>query len=278
MSRLFASGSQKYLSFSFSISPSNEYSGFISFRMDWLDLLAVQGTLKSLLQHHSLKASLLQHSVFMVQLSFLWRRKWQSTPVLLPGKFHGQRSLVGYSPWGCKESDTTEQLHFTSLLFSYNSVTLSLPWVPWFSVHLFRPLLIVWKMGSQKPFCFLSVLVLAWFMMEKATPAGKRKAISCHPRWPETMVCFHGLHAAGSTSRNSLGKKTGRGQGHSQVWRSDREWCSVDWKQILGGLMMMMILSWLWLKKIHGRPNTVLHVLHVMPQSVLTSILLLSSF
>ena len=44
-----------------------------------------------------------------------WRRKWQPTPVLLPGKFHGQRSLVGYSPWGHKESDTTEKLHFTSL-------------------------------------------------------------------------------------------------------------------------------------------------------------------
>ena len=52
----------KYWSFSFSISPSNEYSGLISFRMDWLDLLAVQGTLKSLLQHHSSKASILQHS------------------------------------------------------------------------------------------------------------------------------------------------------------------------------------------------------------------------
>ena len=60
----------KYWSFSFSISPSNEYSGLISFRMDWLDLLAVQGTLKSLLQHHSSKASILQHSVFfMVQVS-----------------------------------------------------------------------------------------------------------------------------------------------------------------------------------------------------------------
>ena len=57
-------------SFSFSISPSNEYSGLLSFRMSWLDLLAVQGTLKSLLQHHSSKASILQHSVsFMVQLS-----------------------------------------------------------------------------------------------------------------------------------------------------------------------------------------------------------------
>ena len=60
----------KYWSFSFSISPSNEYSGLISFRVDWLDLLAVQGTLKSLLQHHSSKASILWCSVFfIVQLS-----------------------------------------------------------------------------------------------------------------------------------------------------------------------------------------------------------------
>ena len=60
----------KYWSFSFSISPSNEYSGLISFRMNWFDLLAVQGTLKSLLQHHSSKASILWLSAFfMVQLS-----------------------------------------------------------------------------------------------------------------------------------------------------------------------------------------------------------------
>ena len=60
----------KYWSFSFSISPSSEYSGLIYFRMDWLDLLAVQGTLKSLLQHHSSKASILQWSAFfVVQLS-----------------------------------------------------------------------------------------------------------------------------------------------------------------------------------------------------------------
>ena len=60
----------KYGSFSFSISPSNEYSGLISFRMDWLDLLAVQGTFKSLLQHHSSKESILQGSAFsIVQLS-----------------------------------------------------------------------------------------------------------------------------------------------------------------------------------------------------------------
>ena len=60
----------KYWIFSFSISPSNEYSGLISYRMNWLDLLAVQGTLKSLLQHHSSKASILQRSAFfIVQLS-----------------------------------------------------------------------------------------------------------------------------------------------------------------------------------------------------------------
>ena len=56
---------QKYWSFSFNISPSNEYSGLISFRMDWLELLAVQGTLKSLFQHHSSKVSILQCSAFL---------------------------------------------------------------------------------------------------------------------------------------------------------------------------------------------------------------------
>ena len=63
----------KHWSFNFSISPSSEYSGLISFRMDWFDLLAVQGTLKSLLQHHSSKASILQCSAFFtVQLSHLY--------------------------------------------------------------------------------------------------------------------------------------------------------------------------------------------------------------
>ena len=63
----------KYWSFSFNISPSNEHPGLVSFRMDWLDLLAVQGTLKSLLQHHSSKASILRRSVFFtVQLSHLY--------------------------------------------------------------------------------------------------------------------------------------------------------------------------------------------------------------
>ena len=70
MSQLFASGGQSMLSFSFSISLSNEHSGLIFFRMDWLDFLAVQGTLKSPLQHHSSKASILQCSAFFIgQLS-----------------------------------------------------------------------------------------------------------------------------------------------------------------------------------------------------------------
>ena len=70
----------KYWSFSFSISPSSEHPGLISFRMDWLDLVAVQGTLKSLLQHHSSKASVLWHSAFfIVQLSH---------PYMTTGKNH----------------------------------------------------------------------------------------------------------------------------------------------------------------------------------------------
>ena len=73
MSQFFASGGQSVGSFTFTISPSNEYSGLIYFRMNWLDLLEVKGTLKSLLQHHSSKASILRHSaLFIVQLSHLY--------------------------------------------------------------------------------------------------------------------------------------------------------------------------------------------------------------
>ena len=68
----------KYWSFSFSIHPSNEYSRLISFRMDWLDLLAVQGTLKSLLQHHTSKASILRCSAFFIVLvQPLWKTVWK---------------------------------------------------------------------------------------------------------------------------------------------------------------------------------------------------------
>ena len=83
--RVFSNGSvlpirwPKYWSCSFSISPSNEYSGLISFRMDWLDLLAVQGTLKSLLQHHSSNASILQCSAFFTaQLSASIHDYWKN--------------------------------------------------------------------------------------------------------------------------------------------------------------------------------------------------------
>ena len=73
----------KYWSFSFSINPSNEYSGLISFRMDWLDLLTVQGTLKSLLQHHSSKASILWRSAFfIVQLSYLYMTTGKTTALI----------------------------------------------------------------------------------------------------------------------------------------------------------------------------------------------------
>ena len=72
----------KYWTFSFSISPSNEYSGLFSFRMDWLDLLVVQGTLKSLLQHHSSKASILQRSaLFRVQLTYLYMTTGKIIPL-----------------------------------------------------------------------------------------------------------------------------------------------------------------------------------------------------
>ena len=123
----------KYWSFSFSISPYSEYSGLIPFRMDWLDLLAVQGTLKSLLQHHSSK------TINYLVLSFLYSPTLTSihdyckikalitqafvgnvipllfnmlsrlvTPVFFPGESQGWGSLVGCRLWGHTESDTTE--------------------------------------------------------------------------------------------------------------------------------------------------------------------------
>ena len=82
MSQFFTSGGQSIKSFSFNISPSNEYSELISFRMSWLDLLAVQGTLNSLLQHHSSKASILQRSAFFtVQLSHPYMTTGKTIPL-----------------------------------------------------------------------------------------------------------------------------------------------------------------------------------------------------
>ena len=97
----------KYWSFSFSISPSHEYSGLISFRMDWLDLLAVQGTLKSLLQHYSSKASIVWHSAFsIVQLSH---------PYMTAGKTIGltRRTFVGKVMGSCS---TVQETLFLVLL------------------------------------------------------------------------------------------------------------------------------------------------------------------
>ena len=87
----------KYWSFSYSISPSNEYSGLISFRMDWLELLAVQGTLKRLLQHHSSKASILQRPVFfIVQLSHLYMTTGK-TITLTRGTFVGKVTSLNFN-------------------------------------------------------------------------------------------------------------------------------------------------------------------------------------
>ena len=93
MSQLFASGGQSNWSFSFNISPSNESSGLISFRMDWVDLLAVQGTLKSFLQHHSSKASIFRCSAFfMVQ---------RSHPYMTTGK------IIALTKWPCWQTNAS---------------------------------------------------------------------------------------------------------------------------------------------------------------------------
>ena len=95
----------KYWSFSFSISASNEYSGLISFRMDWLDLLAVQGTLKSLLQHHSSKASILRRSAFFtVQLSRPYMTTGR-TIALTRRTFVGKVMPLLFSPHECGERE-----------------------------------------------------------------------------------------------------------------------------------------------------------------------------
>ena len=82
----------KYWSFSFNISPSNEYLGLISFRMDWLDLLVAQGTLKSLLQHHSSKASVLQCSAFFIAQLSHWYMATGKTIALMRRTFFGNVS------------------------------------------------------------------------------------------------------------------------------------------------------------------------------------------
>ena len=115
----------KYWSFSYSISPTNEYSGLISFRMDWLDVLAVQGTLKSLLQHHSSKASiLLSSTLFMVQLSHPYMTVGKTIVLtiqtfvskMLPLVFKMQSSFVIVS------FPSKEQVSFTYTFYIYTFI------------------------------------------------------------------------------------------------------------------------------------------------------------
>ena len=118
----------KYCSFSCSISTSNEYSGLISFRMDWLDLLAVQGTLKSLLQNHSSKASILQHSAFFkVQISHPYKTTGK-TIALIRWTFVGKvRSLL------------FNMLSRFVIAFLPNSKRLLISWLQSLSVVILEP-------------------------------------------------------------------------------------------------------------------------------------------
>ena len=126
-------GWPKYWSFSFSISPSNEHPGLISFRMDWLDLLAAQGTLKSLLQHHSSKASILWHSAFFtVQLSHPYMTTGKTialTRQTFVGKVqynylnalsskHNKETIYNFIPKTDKTTTQTTLFQLAKLLFS----------------------------------------------------------------------------------------------------------------------------------------------------------------
>ena len=106
----------KFWSFSFSISPSDEYSGLISFRMDWLDLLAVQGTLKSLLQHHSSKASVLRYSAFfVVQLSHPYMTTGK-TIALTRQTFVGKVMSVLFNMLSCFSSKEQASFNFMAVV------------------------------------------------------------------------------------------------------------------------------------------------------------------
>ena len=145
----------KYWSFSFSISPYNEHPGLISFRMDWLDLLAVQGTLKSLLQHHSSKASILQHSAFlMVQLSYLYTTTGKTIALTRPAFVGKVMSLLFNMLSRCHSFSSKEQasLNFmaTETIHSdfgaqekkvchcFHFFPIYLPWSDWTGCHDLR--------------------------------------------------------------------------------------------------------------------------------------------
>ena len=119
----------KYWSFSFSISPSNEYSGLISFRMDWLDLLAVQGTLKNLLQHQILKASVLWCSAFLIENLFC---AW---PYNRQQKLYNKNNIWGSRMWSNEKihmggRDKENSLQGLVLLrFDFNMIIITIYWM-----------------------------------------------------------------------------------------------------------------------------------------------------
>ena len=161
----------KYWSFSFSISPSNDYSGLTSFRMDWLDLLAVQGTLKSLLQHHSSKASILQCSAFfIVQLSHPYTTT-EKTIALTRWTFVGKvmsllfnmlsRLVITFLPRS--ECLLISWLQSPSSVIleppKIKSVTLSIGMANHFSILALRIPWTVWKVWAHQTFIPIYVLM-----------------------------------------------------------------------------------------------------------------------
>ena len=105
----------KYWSFNFSMSPSNEHPGLISFKMDWLDLLAVQGTLKSVLQHHSSKASILWCSAFLQSNSHIHTWLLEKTIAWIRRTFVGKVMSLLFNMWGEKQQ-IMEYMNFSALL------------------------------------------------------------------------------------------------------------------------------------------------------------------
>ena len=132
MSRFFPSGGQSIGGFSFNISPYSEYSGLISFRMDWFDLLIVQGVLKSLLQHHSSKASILRRSAFfIVQLSQLYMTTGKTIALTRRTTVGKVMSLLcNMLTRLCHSFPSKEQASF--ILFIY-----FLPYIYFFNLNLF---------------------------------------------------------------------------------------------------------------------------------------------
>ena len=157
MSQLFPIGWPKYWSFSFSISPSNEYPGLISFRIDWFDLLAVQGTFKSLLQHHSSKVSILRCSVFFMVHSHMHMitgkaialTKWTFVNKVMPLLFNTLSSFVIHLLPRSKHL-------LISWLQSPSAVILEPKKIKFVTVSTFPPYICLEVMGSDG-FCFLNV-------------------------------------------------------------------------------------------------------------------------